>query len=512
MAHPMSSCCPIRRYLIATPDPDRTMQYTFSPCHARRCSLAHAIASAFLACGLADVALAHAGESIIRGQHPRTQIAATAASRGDVHPDGPRGDSTVFVQNCSDAGPGSLRDAYANSFDGLTIDLGQLNCSTITLANGALVSADNSGYVTLKGPLGGVLIIDANHASRAIIHRGGRIALHDLIVKNGFANNDTGGGCILSEGDVVLSESRVSGCEVSTTGTTPALGGAIRSLGVTFVISSQILDSRAHAAAANADGGGVHAQYVISAHQSTISGNVASGDGSHYARGGGAYGREGMRIDDCTMAGNQATSGGAAFIGSASFHSSRFVDSTISNNSVDGAGGGIHSNFSVEVDNSTIVGNQAYFDFGAGLYLAAGSAQVHSTIIAGNTTGDGLNAADIGGHAGATLSGDHNLVLASTLTLPPDTINQQPMLGPLQDNGGGVATMALLPGSPAIDTGANPRNLYEDGRGYECPPTGRCTEFERTVGAATDIGAYEFGAPNHIFGDSFEMDALAGPG
>jgi hypothetical protein len=86
------------------------------------------------------------------------------------------------------------------------------------------------------------------------------------------------------------------------------------------------------------------------------------------------------------------------------------------------------------------------------------------------------------------------------------------MLGPLQDNGGGVATMALLPGSPAIDTGANPRNLYEDGRGYECPPTGRCTEFERTVGAAPDIGAYEFGAPNHIFGDSFEMDALAGPG
>jgi hypothetical protein len=103
-------------------------------------------------------------------------------------------------------------------------------------------------------------------------------------------------------------------------------------------------------------------------------------------------------------------------------------------------------------------------------------------------------------------------VLASTLALPPGTISQEPMLGPLQDNGGGSATMALLPGSPAIDSGANPRNLYEDGRGYECPPTGPCTEFERTVGTATDIGAFEFGAPNHIFDDSFEFESRADPG
>jgi len=488
------------------------MHPTVSPRRTRRHRLAHAIASAFLACGLADALLAHASEPVVRGQHPRAQADSAASSRADVSIRAPRGDSTVFVTNCSDLGPGSLREAYANSFDGLTIDLGQLNCSTITLANGALVSANNAGYVTLKGPPGGVLIIDANHASRAIIHRGTRIGLRGLVVRNGFASNATGGGCILSDGDVVLSSSRVSGCEVSTTGSTPAVGGAIHSVGVTFVIASQVLDSRAHAAAANADGGGVHAQYVITAHQSTISGNVASGDGSHYARGGGAYGKEGMRMDECTMAGNQATSGGAAFIGTASFHNSRFVDSTVSNNSVDGAGGGILANFGVDIDNSTIVGNQAYFDFGAGLYLATGNAQLHSTIIAGNTTGGGLNAADIGGHAGAALSGDHNLVIASTLALPADTISQEPMLGPLQDNGGGVATMALLSGSPAIDAGANPRNLYEDGRGYECPPSGPCTEFERTVGAGTDIGAFEFGAPNHIFDDSFEMESLLDPG
>src|SRR5207302_3916995 len=36
---------------------------------------------------------------------------------------------------------------------------------------------------------------------------------------------------------------------------------------------------------------------------------------------------------------------------------------------------------------------------------------------------------------------------------PGDQINTEPMLGPLQDNGGPTFTHALLPGSPAIDAG-----------------------------------------------------------
>jgi hypothetical protein len=34
---------------------------------------------------------------------------------------------------------------------------------------------------------------------------------------------------------------------------------------------------------------------------------------------------------------------------------------------------------------------------------------------------------------------------------------QAPLLGPLQDNGGPTQTMALLPGSPAVDAGSNDR-------------------------------------------------------
>jgi hypothetical protein len=59
-----------------------------------------------------------------------------------------------------------------------------------------------------------------------------------------------------------------------------------------------------------------------------------------------------------------------------------------------------------------------------------------------------------------------------------------PKLGPLQDNGGPTPTMALLPGSPAIDAGSNPLGLTSDQRGYS----------PRVVGPAADIGAFEVGA------------------
>ena len=39
------------------------------------------------------------------------------------------------------------------------------------------------------------------------------------------------------------------------------------------------------------------------------------------------------------------------------------------------------------------------------------------------------------------------------LTGPGDQIDTDPLLGPLQDNGGVTLTHALLPGSPAVDAG-----------------------------------------------------------
>ncbi len=416
------------------------------------------------------------------------------------------GGTVRTVQNCNDSGNGSLREAYLASVDGDTVDLGQLACSTITLTSGELQSNGVVAYVAITGNRYTHTTIDANLAGRAFHHAGGRLRLAYLEVRGGRVADASGGGCVRSFGDVVVHASSLTDCEVSTTGTTPARGGAIQADGVVFLSDSVVSGNRATAEGADADGGGVHARYIAGANGCTISGNTASGDGTHHARGGGLHGREGVRIDECTISGNRAIRGGGAYVGDASYYNSSFTNVTISGNEALGAGGGVFSWFSVRLDNSTVTANRAVFDFGAGVYLAAGNATLHSAIVAGNTSGDGLVESDIGGHPGAVVNGGHNLVRASTLPLPPDTLASDPMLGPLQDNGGQVRTHALLPGSPAIDAGDNPRSLWTDARQYACSDSG-CVQYERTLGAGTDIGAFELGGPDRIFDDGFDSEA-----
>jgi hypothetical protein len=60
-------------------------------------------------------------------------------------------------------------------------------------------------------------------------------------------------------------------------------------------------------------------------------------------------------------------------------------------------------------------------------------------------------------------------------------ISADPLLGPLTNNGGLTQTMALLPGSPAIDRGNDATCATTDQRGVSRP-----------YGAHCDIGAYEF--------------------
>ena len=68
--------------------------------------------------------------------------------------------------------------------------------------------------------------------------------------------------------------------------------------------------------------------------------------------------------------------------------------------------------------------------------------------------------------------------------MPADTITLDPSLGPLVNNGGGARTHALSAGSVAIDAGSGGNtNLESDQRG---------TGFARPIGAAQDIGAFEY--------------------
>jgi len=67
-------------------------------------------------------------------------------------------------------------------------------------------------------------------------------------------------------------------------------------------------------------------------------------------------------------------------------------------------------------------------------------------------------------------------------------IDLDPLLGPLQDNGGFTFTHALLPGSPAIDAGSPDNCPYHDQRGYPRPIDGNGDSV-----ALCDMGAYEYG-------------------
>jgi Immunoglobulin I-set domain len=74
-----------------------------------------------------------------------------------------------------------------------------------------------------------------------------------------------------------------------------------------------------------------------------------------------------------------------------------------------------------------------------------------------------------------------NTVLASNV--PGTNTFPDAKLGPLADNGGPTLTMALLPGSPAIDAGDSSAAPFCDQRG-----------FPRPAGSAADIGAFEYGS------------------
>jgi len=71
---------------------------------------------------------------------------------------------------------------------------------------------------------------------------------------------------------------------------------------------------------------------------------------------------------------------------------------------------------------------------------------------------------------------------------PGDQINTNPILGPLQNNGGLTFTHALLPGSPAIDAGDpnfTPPPLYDQ----------RGSPFVRVFNGRVDIGSFEVQPP-----------------
>ncbi len=197
-----------------------------------------------------------------------------------------------------------------------------------------------------------------------------------------------------------------------------------------------------------------------------------------------------LTLQNSTISGNQAsTDGGGIFSVNQDMGSNvlTLTNSTISGNKANNQGGGLYfdSNESstnlMTLINATVVSNSASIgsNITAGSYIYAdGTVRLKNTIIAHGLIGENCSILE----NGKIISEGHNVDGQNTcnLTATGDMTNTNPLLGPLQDNGGTALTHALLPGSPAIDAGDDTGCPATDQRGMIRPQGEHC-----------DIGAYE---------------------
>ncbi len=244
-------------------------------------------------------------------------------------------------------------------------------------------------------------------------------------------------------------------------------------------------------------GGGIWSGGNMAATGCTFSSNStgaggAGGNGQFYGCFGGAGGLGGAicgtgnsALTNCTLAGNSTGAGGSGGIGPTGPGSG----------GQGGSGAGIYSQTNLDLVSCTIAANlagsgglggngqPASAGFGGGVSDANGTARLLNTIVA-------LDKGTPPDVQGRFLSLGHNLIGAadgsSGFPGAGDLVGSSatplnPKLGPLANNGGPTFTLALLPGSPALDAGT----------AIGVPPTDQ-RGVARPQGAGVDIGAFEY--------------------
>ena len=226
-------------------------------------------------------------------------------------------------------------------------------------------------------------------------------------------------------------------------------------------------------------GGGIGTSNTLTVLRSTISNNTS------FREGGGIRNVWGsVEVIDSTISGNAAWRGGGISSENDDFGGTITVtNSTLSGNIATDSGGGIYwrTETFLFMTNSTITGNRAGSS-GGGLYSASYPINLANTIIAGNTapgSPDCFFDFFEGSNDGYNLIGDTRG--CDFDSVESDLINVDPVLGPLQDNGGPTLTHALLSGSPAIDQIPS----------LDCEGTTDQRGVVRPQGSACDIGSYE---------------------
>lgn len=298
---------------------------------------------------------------------------------------------------------------------------------TITLNGSQLIINSN---VTMNGPGADDLAISGNNASRVVLIDGTPetvVVISGVSIVDGEASDDNGGGVHNRYAQITLDRVTVSNNQ-TTKEQFPFWGGGIYNLQGTMTVTNSTVSANQTLPDSRSYGGGFYnSRGMLTLKNSTVSGNLASS-------GSGIWSVGPLTLEQCTITGNTADSSrsGTAIIAYP----------------YDGV---------LNVSNTIIAGNH-------------GSGENKDCVLIGNSMG---------------IDRGNLIVSHSTCGTPVSTAD--PLLGPLQDNGGSTWTHALLAGSPAIDAGDPDACLATDQRGLPRPVDGDGDET-----AVCDIGAVEY--------------------
>jgi predicted outer membrane repeat protein len=393
-----------------------------------------------------------------------TMSGCTLSRNSATNPMGDGGGIYNANSGTLDISNSTFRDNSATGGGAILNDHGLMNVSHCTLGgNSALQTSGNARGAGIYNFFGTATVSDCNLIGNSAT----------------IGTGEGSGGAIENDGTLTLTNCILSGNSANST--TEGLGGAIYNGAGTLMVSNCTFTGNS----ATSQGGGilsVGAMAQVSITNSTFSGNSAGTVGGGIANGGP------LILSNCTLTGNSANHGGGIYNSAGTLTVS---ESTLAANSAS-RGGAIDNSFlgTVTLTSSTISGNSA--GQGAGISNNSGTVTAKNVIVAGNAAPVSPDLAGPLNSLGNNLIGDGSdssgfigTDLVGTAGNPID-----PLLGPLQDNGGPTQTMALLTGSPAIDAGDNTGAPDTDQRG-----------FPRIVGGTIDIGALEVqpaGQPTHL--------------
>jgi predicted outer membrane repeat protein len=423
--------------------------------------------------------------------------------------------NTLTVTSPADNGAGSLRAMIAAAAAGDVIQFdASLNGQIILLATQINITR----ALRIDGPGADQIAVSGGNRTR-IFFATAPLALSGLTLKNGlgdgaalyvlraratvvscsFTDNsapDGNGGAIYNP----LSPLEVTNCKFSRN-TAPGygLGGAFSGSPRVAVTMTDCVFTQNSAD----NGGAIYADGPLTLLRCTFAGNSIPTDGIA----GAVFNEYPTTITGCVFTGNSTGDGGGGgalclFSGDGIIRDSLFADNRVGSG-YQAQGGGIWSDGTLRIQNSTIANNMsgAYsqgaaiyndgvFSSGGGIFNEYGApVTAANTIIARNSA---LTGPDIYGtftSRGFNVVGD---TTANSGATSSDYINIDPLLGPLQDNGGTTATMALLPRSIAIDHG----DPTFDPNAFTPPMTTDQRGASRMIENRLDIGAFEAEPPH----------------